>query len=127
MTAVPQARGTARGQGRDRDGQERAPQGPCLAACLAAPLHADGRAASLQLYYHRLGTSQESDVLCYEAPDHPNWMCGASVSDDGDYVVLSVSESTDPVNRLYVARLENKGLGGACVRAVRGPEQSSVH
>jgi len=38
-------------------------------------------------------------------------MCGATVSDDGDYVVLSISESTDPVNRLFIARLQNKGVG----------------
>jgi hypothetical protein len=36
-----------------------------------------------KLYYHRLGTDQQEDVLCYEAPDEPKWMFGAEVTDDG--------------------------------------------
>ena len=83
---------------------------PLSIPCHAAPL-------DRQLYYHRLGTSQSEDILCYEAPDKPNWMCGAGITDDGDYAVLSISESTDPVNRLFIAALEGKGVGGTCALA----------
>ena len=27
-----------------------------------------------KVYYHLLGTEQAEDVLCYEMPDHPDWL-----------------------------------------------------
>lgn len=63
-----------------------------------------------KLYYHRLGTQQHEDPLIYEAPEHPFYMFGATVTDDGNYVVLTISENTDPKNMLYVAALEGKGV-----------------
>ncbi|MFN2398266.1 MAG: prolyl oligopeptidase family protein [Gemmatimonadaceae bacterium] len=54
-----------------------------------------------KLYYHRLGTPQSQDQLIYERPDHPDWGFGATVSEDGQYAVVSVSEGTDRRNRLY--------------------------
>ncbi|MED6276323.1 hypothetical protein CHARACLAT_001954 [Characodon lateralis] len=59
-----------------------------------------------KLYYHILGTPQSDDVLCAEFPDHPKWMCGAEVSDDGCYVLLSIREGCDPVNRLWYCDLQ---------------------
>ncbi|XP_071951360.1 prolyl endopeptidase-like [Antedon mediterranea] len=59
-----------------------------------------------KLFYHVLGTPQSDDILCAEFPDHAKWMGGAEVSDDGQYVVLSISEGCDPVNRLYYCHLE---------------------
>lgn len=52
-------------------------------------------------YYHVVGQKQEQDVLVYEMPDHPQWMAGAEVTDDGKYIILTISEGCDPVNRLY--------------------------
>ncbi|XP_002733861.1 prolyl endopeptidase-like [Saccoglossus kowalevskii] len=54
-----------------------------------------------KLCYHILGTEQSSDVLCAEFPDEPKWMSGAELTDDGRYILLSISEGCDPVNRLY--------------------------
>lgn len=36
-----------------------------------------------QLCYHVLGTPQSSDVVVFAMPDHPTWMTGAEVTDDG--------------------------------------------
>ncbi|XP_073672484.1 prolyl endopeptidase [Garra rufa] len=67
-----------------------------------------------KLYYHLLGTPQSQDVLCAEFPDQPKWMSGAEVSDDGRYVLLSIREGCDPVNRLWYCDLNDvpKGITG---------------
>ncbi|XP_077990016.1 prolyl endopeptidase-like [Glandiceps talaboti] len=67
-----------------------------------------------KLCYHRLGTKQSEDVLCAEFPDNPKWMSGTELSDDGRYIVLSISEGCDPVNRLYYCDMETlpNGIDG---------------
>lgn len=35
------------------------------------------------LCYHTLGTEQSADPVIYAIPGHPQWMCGASITDDG--------------------------------------------
>ncbi|XP_040920065.1 prolyl endopeptidase isoform X1 [Toxotes jaculatrix] len=64
-----------------------------------------------KLYFHVLGTPQSEDVLCAEFPDHPKWMSGAEVSDDGRYVLLSIREGCDPVNRLWYCDLKTTPQG----------------
>ncbi|NP_989189.1 prolyl endopeptidase [Xenopus tropicalis] len=66
-----------------------------------------------KLFYHVLGTSQSDDVLCAEFPEEPKWMGGAEVTDDGQYVLLSIREGCDPVNRLWYCKLDkNTGITG---------------
>ena len=59
----------------------------------------------MKLYYHRLGTTQEADVLVYERPDQPDWGFGATVTDDGRYLVITAWQGTDTRNRIYLADL----------------------
>ncbi|KAK3598929.1 hypothetical protein CHS0354_036244 [Potamilus streckersoni] len=59
-----------------------------------------------KLYYHLLGTDQSKDVLIAEFPDNPKWMSGAEVTECGCYLVLSVREGCDPVNRFYYYDLQ---------------------
>ncbi|XP_072355982.1 prolyl endopeptidase-like isoform X3 [Scyliorhinus torazame] len=70
----------------------------------------DGTETSLnlhqKLYYHKLGFQQSEDILCAEFPDYPKWMGGAEVSDDGLYILLSIREGCDPVNRLWYCDLK---------------------
>jgi len=52
-----------------------------------------------KLYYHRLGTPQSEDALILDFPDQPQWGAGASVSNDGRYLLVSVWRDTTRTNR----------------------------
>ncbi|KAF8656435.1 hypothetical protein HU200_060708 [Digitaria exilis] len=58
-----------------------------------------------EVYYHFLGTDQSQDVLCWRDPDYPKYIYIPEVTEDGKYVILSVSETSDPVNKLYYCDL----------------------
>ena len=47
------------------------------------------------VYYHRVGTPQEQDVLVYQRPDFPDWGFDASVTEDGRYLIFTVWKGTD--------------------------------
>jgi prolyl oligopeptidase len=59
-------------------------------------------ALNQMIYYHKRGAKQADDQLVYRRPDHPDWHFGVGVTDDGKYLVLSVSRSTDPQNQVWV-------------------------
>jgi prolyl oligopeptidase len=64
-----------------------------------------------QVYYHRLGTPQSDDVLVYRRPDHPRWIFGAEVTEDGRYLVLVTHSGTAHKNRVtYKDLTEPYGL-----------------
>lgn len=74
------------------------------------PNEADKLKAALsdqKLYYHEVGTPQSKDRLIYAEPTHPSWFVGGDITEDGRYLLLSVSENTDPKNRLYYIDLKN--------------------
>ena len=62
-----------------------------------------------KLYYHRVGQPQAKDQLILERPDHPRWNITATVSDDGEYVVIDVVDGTNPNNRIFFIDLGNPG------------------
>ncbi len=53
-----------------------------------------------KIYYHRIGTSQDQDVLVYHRPDEPTWGFGTSVTQDGQFLVLTVWKGTDDRYRI---------------------------
>ncbi|MEM7228941.1 MAG: prolyl oligopeptidase family serine peptidase [Planctomycetota bacterium] len=64
-----------------------------------------------KLYYHRVGTSQDEDVLVYQRPDEPSWGFAPSVSEDGRYLVISIWKGTDARNMvLYKDLTEPYGM-----------------
>lgn len=60
-----------------------------------------------RIYYHRRGTPQSEDVLVYARPDQPRWGLGGGLTEDGRYLIIRLSEGTDPRNRLHVLDLED--------------------
>jgi len=59
-------------------------------------------ARNQMVYFHKLGTKQEDDQLVYRRPDHPDWSFDVTATDDGKYLVLTISRSTDPQNQVWV-------------------------
>src|SRR5215472_6056340 len=54
-----------------------------------------------KLYYHRRGTPQSEDTLIYNRPDNKELGFEGGVTDDGKYLVITVTQGTSPKNRLY--------------------------
>ncbi|XP_041811214.1 prolyl endopeptidase-like [Chelmon rostratus] len=67
-----------------------------------------------KLYYHVIGTKQSEDILVAEFPEHPKWHSSATISDDGRYAVLSITEGCEPVNQLWYCDLQQlpDGISG---------------
>lgn len=61
-----------------------------------------------QVYYHKVGTDQSTDVLVYDDPSHPQWGFGAGVTEDNKYLIIGVTESTSG-NALYIKDIEKNG------------------
>ncbi|MFS8909843.1 prolyl oligopeptidase family serine peptidase [Synechococcus sp. H60.3] len=60
-----------------------------------------------KLYYHRLGTPQSEDVLIYHRPDQKEWGFAGGVTEDGNYLIISVWRGTDPKNLLFYKDLRD--------------------
>ena len=50
---------------------------------------------NMAIYFHRLGTPQSEDEIVYARPDQPEWGPRASVTDDGQHLVINISIGTD--------------------------------
>jgi prolyl oligopeptidase len=59
-----------------------------------------------KVYYHALGTPQSADVLVYERPDQKDWLFGANVTEDGNYLIVTVYQGTDVKTRVYYKDLK---------------------
>ncbi|MFS8820702.1 prolyl oligopeptidase family serine peptidase [Synechococcus sp. W60.1] len=60
-----------------------------------------------KLYYHRLGTPQSQDTLVYHRPDQKEWGFAGGVTEDGDYLIISVWRGTDPKNLIFYKDLRD--------------------
>jgi prolyl oligopeptidase len=80
-----------------------------------------------KLYFHRLGTPQSEDALVYERPEEPKWSHHPRVTEDGRYLVISVSRSTRPQNLVLYRDLAPR-MGRRPARAGAGatPGQDEV-
>ncbi|MHB1277157.1 MAG: prolyl oligopeptidase family protein, partial [Bacteroidia bacterium] len=61
-----------------------------------------------KLYFHKLGTSNKEDVLVFGDDANPRRYVGASVSEDGKYLIISAAMSTTG-NQLYIVDLSKPG------------------
>lgn len=50
-----------------------------------------------KIYYHKIGTSQNEDKIVYEDKNHPLRYVSCDLTDDGQFLILEISEGTDGV------------------------------
>lgn len=62
-----------------------------------------------KLYYHRLGTLQSDDRLICERSDQKEWSFHPYVTEDGCYLIVTISRGTDP--RYQVAFMDLRAAG----------------
>ncbi len=55
---------------------------------------------NMLLCYHRVGSPQSEDVVVHRRPDHPDWGVRGAASEDGRYLLISLSKGTDARNRV---------------------------
>ncbi|NEQ17313.1 MAG: S9 family peptidase, partial [Moorea sp. SIO3E2] len=60
-----------------------------------------------KLYYHKLGTPQSEDSLIYERPDQKEWGFSGQVTEDGNYLIITVFLGTDPKNLVFYKNLQD--------------------
>jgi len=54
-----------------------------------------------KLYYHKVGTSQDADLLVYHRPDEKEWGFGGSTTDDGRYLIITATKGTAHKYRVF--------------------------
>ncbi|CAK4089602.1 unnamed protein product [Aphanomyces euteiches] len=57
------------------------------------------------IHFHKIGTDQSEDLFVFSYPEKPKYYIGASVSDDGDYLLITVSDGCKDANMLFVSKL----------------------
>jgi prolyl oligopeptidase len=70
-----------------------------------------GQIGLVRIFFHALGTPQSDDQLVFEAPDEPEWIPEVRVSEDGRFVLISISRGTNPESRIEVLDLSAPGRG----------------
>lgn len=78
------------------------------------PTPKDGEAMMAQnihkkIYFHEIGTTQDKDRLVYERPEHPKQGLYAGITDDGNYLLIQISQGTDTKNGLFYQDLSKPG------------------
>ena len=71
-----------------------------------------------KLYFHRLGTPQAEDELVYHRPDEKEWFFGGGLTEDGRYLIISVSKGTDAKNLVFY---RDVAAGGPIVELIAPP------
>jgi len=61
-----------------------------------------------KLFFHEIGTPQSEDRLIYHEPNEPEHGFGGSVTDDGDYLIISVWKGTERKNKVYYQDLRSE-------------------
>ena len=58
-----------------------------------------------KLYFHKLGTKQSADKLIYERPDDKKLGISGFVTDDGNWLMIYLSQGTSPKDQIYYKSL----------------------
>jgi prolyl oligopeptidase len=94
-------------------------------SCYDSPAEGEelkGKNEYQKVRYHRLGDSQEKDVLVYEDTEHPLRWVWADVTEGEEYIILSVAEGTHG-NELWYRKLD--GITGEFKPLITGFDHDS--
>jgi len=58
-----------------------------------------------KVYFHKLGTPQSEDYVVYERPDNGDYFSGAEISEDGNWLLITVGKGTERMNMVYFKNL----------------------
>ncbi|MEJ7624367.1 MAG: prolyl oligopeptidase family serine peptidase [Pyrinomonadaceae bacterium] len=58
-----------------------------------------------KLYFHKLGTPQSEDYVVYERPDNKEYFVSGGVTEDGNWLLITVGKGTERMNMVYVKNL----------------------
>ncbi len=70
------------------------------------------------VWFHLVGTAQESDELVYATPDHPEYGHSAEVTSDGHYAVIVSQIGTDARQQVQVINLKARHRQGWRARSL---------
>ena len=59
-----------------------------------------------KIYFHKLGTPQSEDQVVYERPDNGDYFSGAQITEDGEFLLVTVGKGTERMNMVYVKNLK---------------------
>ncbi len=62
-----------------------------------------------KLYFHRVGKPQSEDVLTYHRPDEKEWGFDGEVTEDGKFLIITVTHGTERKNQLFYQDLSKPG------------------
>lgn len=77
-----------------------------------------------KVYYHKVGTPQNEDVLIYEDKEYPLRTIGASLSEDEHFLFLSKSEGTSGTE-LWVKDMKNNSANNDFILLIKGFDTES--
>jgi prolyl oligopeptidase len=66
-----------------------------------------------RLMRHTVGTPQSEDELVLGFPDNDRYFIGPEISDDDRYLIVHITEGTDPGTKLWVYPITSDGFGEA--------------
>ncbi len=61
-----------------------------------------------KIYFHKLGTPQSDDYVVYERPDNGDYFSGAEISEDGEWLIITVGKGTERMNMVYFKNLKDE-------------------
>jgi prolyl oligopeptidase len=63
--------------------------------------------APSKILFHRIGTPQDADEVVFAAPDEPDWMPYAEVTEDGRFLVVTIERAAGFETQLHVLDLKD--------------------
>src|SRR5436190_3677061 len=54
-----------------------------------------------KIYFHKLGTPQSDDKVVYDRPDNGEYFSGVQISEDGNWLIITVGKGTENMNMVY--------------------------